>query len=475
MSNPTASNRRKSVFTPSINNSNFNEASSQTIELERLEQEITLTLQTIDKSLSKSHHIINDKLIPIVKRYHGNSKKIWTGVNFWKTFLEASANVELRGYEEAVQYQNDLSADDGQALKSDQILDDEGVDLRSDIADKEMRENEELSPIKMPTGGGILMGSTDSGIFTKGKELKENPIMPQVNQNNIGFDTSDSILPPLPPISLNVTNTNETDVDQTTPTLQRTESRHFVIHNNLDSTYKVEVSPRKANKRTSAVSSLTPRKPSNKKRKSFYQQKFDSSPFEIEPPQLRSDVQFSPVRRTSPLRKVQNDSEGRNFDENETQRFPLTPRYGAGGNLLRTPGQVAQVAKRYSGRQFQPDVSKNNINNNNNNIYDNEFEDSEENPKLSPPVTVNFATAHTTQKLSATPAREAAQNIVKDILNNVSGIDDTSMDKSSSDNSLFTEKVHDKKEQKKTVLDDDFDAFLDRPEKGLKEQDDWSE
>lgn len=434
------SSRRKSIFQSSINNSSLNAASAQAIELERLEQEVTLTLQDIDKSFAQSHKIINDKLIPIVKKYHTSSKKVWTGVNFWKTLLETSANVELRGYEEAPQH---CLPDDSVAQVDDSMRD----------------ANEQMSPVKVDaaaTNHEILMGSTShtqeqfqqryNGHFDNSTDevadmstperLKENPIMPQEKKNPVGFDTSDSILPPVP--TANISNTNGTDVNQTTPTLLRSNSgpRHYLMHNNLDSTYKLEVSPRKDPRAQPAVNSLTPRKPASKRRKSVIAHKFDSSPFDIETPMLLSDVQFSPAKHNSPLRKTRQSLPVEN--EETTQRFPLTPRYGAGGNLLKIPGQVAEVANRYS-QNFETSIQRST----------NAMDDSEEAPNISPPVTLNFATAQTRH----TPARQAAQSIVKDILNNVSGINDTTQDPS----------FHDAVEQIEEKRFDDFDAFLDKP------------
>lgn len=512
-----AGNRRKSIFTPNINNTNLNEASAQTIELERLEQEITLTLQNIDKSFAKSHKIINDRLIPIVKKYHTSSKKIWQGVSFWKNFLETSANVELRGYEEAVQNQD--------YIEDDQIPESQEPRSQETQTGDTVQLNEHLSPIKTAetagTGNlGVILESTnhtvqeqlqkrytdnfydesqqdpkeqeDTGSMafksSTPNRLKENPIMPQIKaQNNLGFDTTDSTLPPIP-ISANLSNTNGTDVNQTTPTLQRSNTdiqqpRNYILHNNLDTNYKLEVSPKKKHPHQPAVNSLTPKKPPQKKRKSIYAQKYDSSPFEIEAPKLQSDVQFSPVkpnREMTPSHKASQLQPESRDDDNQTQRFPHTPRYGAGGNLLRTPGQVSRTANRYSNHGFQDDAQQQNQANS-------QLDDSEQTPNISPPVTLNFAAVSSTQNLRKTPAREAAQNIVKDILNNVSGLNDSGLsgfeefnhgekairqfddtgDQLQDQDSLFDENVTEKgkgkeKEHESHVLGDQgFDEFLD--------------
>jgi hypothetical protein len=453
----------------------LNEASAQAIELERLEQEITLTLQDIDKSFAQSHKIINDKLIPIVKKYHASSKRVWTGVNFWKTLLETSANVELRGYEEAVENGAELESE-----SHDEIIDIDHTE------DESMRDsNEQMSPVKVDTAGtnhDILQESTnhthkqfqkrytdnfnnssmDNDESSSPEKLKENPIMPQEKKVTVGFDTTDSILPPVP--TANISNTNGTDVNQTTPTLMRSntesESKHYVMHNNFDTTYKLQVSPRKNSSRPEpAVNAMTPRRHASKKRKSMIAQRFDSSPFDIETPKLRSDVHFSPVkgRHESPLRKTRQSHPAEN--EETTQRFPLTPRYGAGGNLLRTPGQVQQVANRYS-QNFETSIQR---------ATTAAMDDSEEVPNISPPVTLKFATVATTNGLRQTPARQAAQNIVKDILNNVSGINDTTQEPSFHD--ALSQVAED--QTKRNELED-FDEYLDKP-RGSVQKHEWSD
>lgn len=496
-------NRRKSVFTPNINNTNLNEASAQTIELERLEQEITLTLQSIDKSFAQSHKIINDRLIPIIKKYHNSSKKIWQGVSFWKNFLETSANVELRGYEEAVQNQ-EFSEDHISEQISQETQSGDTVQL-----------NEQLSPIK--SGAGDVIGEStnhtiqqqfqnrynenfnnsqqdqDIKSSTPNKLKHNNPIMPQVSQNNLGFDTTDSILPPIP-VSANLSNTNGTDVNQTTPTLQRSntdiQTKNYILHNNLDTNYKIQVSPRKKHPHQPAVNSLTPKKPPQKKRKSIYAQKYDSSPFDIEAPKLQSDVQFSPIRSNKQATPLRAPLEPQQQDENQTQRFPHTPRYGAGGVLLRTPGQVSRTANRYSNHGYEGDQHQTQENL--------QLDDSEQTPNISPPVTLNFATTANlaTSNIRKTPAREAAHNIVKDILNNVSGVNDSGMsgfeefgaskirqfDETTSDqqDSLFneTEGKQDDGPKPSTVLEgQEFDDFLDKKYRDFEKNTsiDWSD
>lgn len=50
-----------------------------TEELEKLEQQITLTLQEIDSNFSKAHRIVTSSILPIVEDYAKHSNEVWEG------------------------------------------------------------------------------------------------------------------------------------------------------------------------------------------------------------------------------------------------------------------------------------------------------------------------------------------------------------------------------------------------------------
>jgi hypothetical protein len=50
-----------------------------TEELEKLEQQITLTLQEIDSNFSKAHRIVTSSILPIVEEYAKHSGEVWEG------------------------------------------------------------------------------------------------------------------------------------------------------------------------------------------------------------------------------------------------------------------------------------------------------------------------------------------------------------------------------------------------------------
>ncbi|CAD6890516.1 unnamed protein product [Tilletia controversa] len=66
-------------------------------QLMQLDQAITLTLQDIDANLSAAHQTVTSKILPAVKRYGVASARTWQGAKFWMKFFEAAADVSLSG------------------------------------------------------------------------------------------------------------------------------------------------------------------------------------------------------------------------------------------------------------------------------------------------------------------------------------------------------------------------------------------
>lgn len=98
------STRRKS--TVSVPRGSRAHEESPALELERLEQEITLVLQEIDHNLSQANAVINDKMVPILRRYAAATSQVWTNVGFWKHFLEEAADVEISTVDDPIMETN---------------------------------------------------------------------------------------------------------------------------------------------------------------------------------------------------------------------------------------------------------------------------------------------------------------------------------------------------------------------------------
>ncbi|CAH6720644.1 hypothetical protein CLIB1444_04S04720 [[Candida] jaroonii] len=134
------SSRRKSMNPGSVDDSN--ERLSQAMELEKLEQQITLVLQQIDTNLSKSNSFINDKIFPILRSYSNSCDNVWKNVNYWKYFFEQSANIELGT--------NESEIPDIKSITENNIL----LDTETDDLDNKTKQ------VKKPLFKGTLDEST---------------------------------------------------------------------------------------------------------------------------------------------------------------------------------------------------------------------------------------------------------------------------------------------------------------------------
>lgn len=81
----------------------------------QVDQILVSLLQNIDANFGRTHRTITQKILPEVERYGEASKGIWEGLKFWQHFFEASANVQLSGYDdetETTQLTEDEPRDD---------------------------------------------------------------------------------------------------------------------------------------------------------------------------------------------------------------------------------------------------------------------------------------------------------------------------------------------------------------------------
>ena len=60
-------------------------------ELEKLEQQITLTLQEIDSNFSKAHRIVTSSILPIVEDYAKHSNDVWEGSKVCSSHITITA------------------------------------------------------------------------------------------------------------------------------------------------------------------------------------------------------------------------------------------------------------------------------------------------------------------------------------------------------------------------------------------------
>ncbi|CCE86472.1 Piso0_004963 [Millerozyma farinosa CBS 7064] len=312
---PTSS-RRKSTL-----NSNYYSKSedgadteSATLELERLEQEITLVLQEIDKNISKANAVINDKVFPVLRKHAASSTSVWNNVNFWKYFLEQSANVELTSYEAPANSSTDINTLTNS--KSHFLLsneDEEGDnEIRTNTETDQGRENaEQAKQNKIPLMKGFtnIVENTPTWSTEEQMQPKDRFNMqastPQLKQRSSFIATNKEGQ------DLGTTNAHQErkhDKEfKSPPNIQSSSRDHpeqdtaaregnspfivtHTVRQSLDHLHKISISPRKGAKGKSKVTKDNGISDDIRRRSSLIQNLIDSSPTLPEPPVLLSEM-----------------------------------------------------------------------------------------------------------------------------------------------------------------------------------------
>lgn len=423
---------------------------SLTEELEKLEQQITLTLQEIDSNFSKTHRIVTSSILPLVEQYGEHSKAVWESSKFWKQFFEASANVSLSNYEQIVNEEDtahettndDLTSHDDTAdgeqrtpQRHNQAEDNTVTQLlEGDSSDFQDHQDGSFSP----NDGETLTGSTPRPPKTKSMN-----IIPQF----AGLDSPyDLLRQEMKTESGQASGANDDSEDDTEllfqqhtarlpnmdltprtslvpgerPNLQNQDSQILfsgmkpksqdpIMHRILDKNYRLLATPMKGYTGLPPpgvspirwhVTSNKPASPDKGKEKETTRPIWADSPTsspEIAMPKLRSAAFMSPVR--VPKYKSQ------------LTTGPRTP-----GVSVQTPATGRKTRDVYSTRQESqkgetPLAEKYGQTDD---ITWSDDEDEDIYGGMSPPKTINFAVPPS--KLLQTPAREASKRIVEDLL-----------------------------------------------------------
>lgn len=372
--------------------SSQNRPLSQTEELERLEQNITLTLQEIDHNFSRAHRIVTSSILPIVEQYAHHSREVWEGSKFWKQFFEASANVSLSGYEEQPSIQEEPS----------QTTAEESVESsRAELETSESLETpntrhtatESIDDIDLSNLSVSPSHSTprppkqkygNKGAVSPYKSLRED-VDESTNIDVTYASNSDPRTPSKQTSSLldDVAMTPEAspEIQKRTQPISRPETAQKrsdpLLHTVLDKNYRIQATPLTAARRNRL--GRTPGSTSQPGRRA-QNSALDSSP--LAPPELHAEFLNSPVRRELTQNLKQ-------------QRTP--------GAAVLTPAQRRDVGGR-------PQL----------NVWDSDDEDEHLNEAtgmphgMSPPKTMQFRAPPS--RLLQTPAREASKQIVDSIL-----------------------------------------------------------
>lgn len=286
-----------------------------TLELEKLEQEITLTLQEIDKNLSKANTVISEKMFPILAKYAQLSQKVWSNVNFWKYFLEQAADVELTSYEAPANMGTNLNTI-ANAKRTEGAQDAETTskstgDWLENENEKDTNHAHRLDVTKKQ--GQVFAGLEQTPTWSP------QPHEPQTIQASTPEGVhSTSAAAPVQPTPQMITHT---------------------IRQSLDNYQRISISPRKETNATASE---------RKRRDSVIRNFINSSPTLPEPPVLVSefgDGEWNKEPAGSPAknRAVATPQRLRpsTGDQNSLQRFPRTPNLAADApqnvDIMRTP------------------------------------------------------------------------------------------------------------------------------------------
>ncbi|OJT12086.1 hypothetical protein TRAPUB_11378, partial [Trametes pubescens] len=69
-------------------------------QIEQIEQLITIKLQNIDANFSKIQHVMAGRILPAVKRYAVGSQPVREAAQFWTTFYEQAAQIRIPTYDD---------------------------------------------------------------------------------------------------------------------------------------------------------------------------------------------------------------------------------------------------------------------------------------------------------------------------------------------------------------------------------------
>ncbi|KAK6463384.1 DASH complex subunit ask1 [Scheffersomyces coipomensis] len=380
-----SSSRRKSTIKASFGE----DTAAAREELERLEQETTLVLQEIDKNISRGNAIINDRLIPIIKDYSVESKKVWDNAGFWKFFFEQSANVELNSYEDPINLNTELNTitNARNNLFNDDDNDEEDseveIDHNENNKDIETGGGQFLKPISKPihieeetptwsTEQSKVQQQQQQQLLQQQRQIQSSStpqlhkrpssLLPEYNKLAKRYDSNDSLGIQNPPSLTAIDSSNSPIKKRSSPGKVQT------IRQSLDSYHRVSISPKKS----WSTPAKTDLEHQNNKRSSMIQELL-SSPTLPEPPVLQSELgnypsssssshrstsksqepidaaRFSPILVESvfsPEKRKRQSASPQKSRENTVQRFPTTPKFAerlSGGGSSARAGDRANT------------------------------------------------------------------------------------------------------------------------------------
>ncbi|KAK5112215.1 hypothetical protein LTR62_004376 [Meristemomyces frigidus] len=359
---------------------------SLTEELERLEQQITLTLQEIDSNFSKAHRIVTGSILPIVEQYAKHSNDVWEGSKFWKHFFEASANVSLSGYEEQDKDEDFTQTETSASLET---TPQHGHDVFSGAHAGDDEDDEEFT-VDSPTQ---ITGAQSTPKLSASAGKNNTSGRKPVNYRSPSPRKYTGKNPLAIPISSDEPSTPRTHgkvFQQSSPFQPESayqpsamrQNNDPLLHRVLDKSYRIQATPHTQRRQKQAAAKP---EPATATKTAPWDDSPESSPA-MAAPQLRSDL-FSPLK---------------------APRTPgvsiMTPARGIAGR----PAPTTSTGRRLFSPQDKAYIA---TKDRTSYTFD---DDSDEELGMSPPKTMQF---HVPQsRLMQTPAREASKKIVEDLL-----------------------------------------------------------
>ncbi|KAK5175576.1 DASH complex subunit ask1 [Saxophila tyrrhenica] len=385
-------------------------ASRDVEELEKIEQQITLTLQEIDSNFSKAHRIVTSSILPIVEQYAKHSSNVWEGSKFWKQFFEASANVSLSGYEEAPE--EDVTHTETTSTNLETPTD-HGEYMQAGAQEQEDDEDEFSVDSPTQVTGVQSTPKIGSSRKTNSKAAAFRSPSPRkyTGKNPLATGSSEGPSTPRPRTGVGAQSSPfEPESAAYVPSTQQRGNNDPLMHRILDKNYRIQATPH--TQRRQRPQPTQKQTPATATKRMPWDDSPQSSP-DLPAPQLRSDL-FSPAKAAA---------------------APRTP----GVSILTPARKTGHAAPTTStGRQLfspQDKAYSTTKTHTSHNIFSSDDSDDDDDGygDMSPPKTMQF---HVPQsRLMQTPAREASKRIVDDLLltagaddtDDIEGIDDPSV------------------------------------------------
>lgn len=291
---PTDKHPRRSFYYSSQVRKQDPEREQMLNELDRVELAITQNLQKIHHNLAMANAFILDSVVPTLDEFKTNATKIYRNVNHIKEFYENAANVNILTKEDVVEHTNDTSINNASA-----------GDISINHRYKQNFSSSEISPSLIPDEMDQLSSINLSTLTAFNDESTAKTLRQEIHAEEYReLVTADA-------------NMEETGRNRT--------SQGDAEHNDT-----VTVVPPKA----------TPTELSPESKRAKYMSDlvkgYESPPWE-DPPELQSEVFLTPLRKKRRIEVSPHKVGAIEEPEDDVSiRFPMSPKYGGGGKLLRT-------------------------------------------------------------------------------------------------------------------------------------------